>query len=289
VTHTARRAGRAGRASSDLTGLHVLVTGAGGDIGRAVCDRLHLLGARPIASDLPDRLEGLPYPTVGLDVTDADAVREALGRIQVLDGLILAHGITSRGRITVTPMAATRKVIEVNLVGAAFCAQAALPALVRSRGRIAVVSSVAGFGPLVDRSAYSASKHGLFGFFDTLRAETATLGVSVTVVAPSFVRTGIEDRAVFQHGRWVTTGQVLTPEQAARAIVAGMARRRRLVLPSRTSTLGWWVSRASPRVFERLMLRQVAVEGASAMMSDGSTSAVRPDRTAGVSDRGLQA
>lgn len=254
------------RPDTSLRGARVLVTGAGGGIGSHTCSVLHRVGARVIAADLagvggcPDALE-----RVTLDVTDDESVVEVVGRLGPLDGLILSHGVTSLGPAVGTPMAAVDRVLAVNLRGAIAVTQAALPGLIQRRGRIAVLSSVAGFAPLVHRTAYAASKHGIHGYFESLRAEVADSGVSVTIVAPSFVATGIEQRAAHRAGDgagdWSTTGEVLSPAEVAQAIVAGMARRRSLVLSSRTARAAYVLSRVAPGPYARTMRRRVLGAG----------------------------
>jgi short-subunit dehydrogenase len=134
--------------------------------------------------------------------------------------------------------------------------------LVARRGRIAVLSSVSGFAPLVHRTAYAASKHGLHGFFDSLRVETAGTGLSITIACPSFVRTGIEERAAHRaegtSGAWSTTGRIISPERLAAHVVSGMLARKRIVLPTMTARMAWTVSRLSPRLYDRLMRRRIA-------------------------------
>ncbi|MCU0266693.1 MAG: SDR family NAD(P)-dependent oxidoreductase, partial [Actinomycetia bacterium] len=240
----------------------VLVTGAAGGIGRAVCRRLAQGGADVLAADrTEDALAGVPGRPVAFDVTDDAAVRRAVSEVGPLDGLVLCHGITALGPAADVPAAAVDRVLDVNLRGAILVTLAALPGLVQQRGRIAVLTSVAGFAPLVHRTAYAASKHGVHGFFDSLRAELAPAGVSVTLVAPSFTATGIEERAAYRSagrlGTWSTTGEVLSPEQVAAAVVGGMAARRRLVLPSRTARLAYAVSRIAPARYEATMRRRV--------------------------------
>ncbi len=209
-----------------------------------------------IAMDLST--DGLAEPSASLDVTSASAEAVIAG-LGPLDGLVLAHGITALGPASEIPMDAMRTVLEVNLIGAIAAARAALPGLLERRGRIAVLSSVSGFAPLVDRSAYAASKHGLHGWFESLRAEEPA--ISVTMVAPSFVPTGIEQRAVHRAegsaGEWSTTGEMTTPEELAVAIVEGMLRRKRLVLPSRTARMAWILSRVAPPLYEWTMVRRI--------------------------------
>ena len=76
--------------------------------------------------------------------------------------------------------------MEVNYLGSVNITKAALPSLIDRRGAIAVVSSVAGFAPVLGRTGYAGSKHALHGLFDTLRAELRPSGVGVTIVAPRF-------------------------------------------------------------------------------------------------------
>ncbi|HYN57414.1 MAG TPA: SDR family NAD(P)-dependent oxidoreductase [Motilibacterales bacterium] len=244
----------------------MLVTGAAGGIGERTCSLLHRVGAQVIAADLagagpcPDADE-----RVTLDVTDDEAVDRVVGGLGPLDGLILSHGVTSLGPAVGTPMAAVDRVLAVNLRGAIAVTQAALPGLIQRRGRIVVLSSVAGFAPLVHRTAYAASKHGIHGYFESLRSEVSGSGVSVTIVAPSFVATGIELRAAHRAGAGAgarsTAGEVLSPDVVARAIVEGMARRRSLVLPSRTARAAYALSRVAPGMYARTMRRKVLGPG----------------------------
>ncbi len=241
------------------------MTGAAGGIGRETCRVLHGLGARVVAADLdPAGLEDASDDQVVLDVADDPMITRVVAGLGPLDGLVLSHGVTSLGPALGTPMAAVDRVLAVNLRGTIAVTQAALPGVVERRGRIAVLSSVSGFAPLVHRTAYSASKHGLHGYFDSLRAELADAGVSVTIVAPSFVATGIEQRAAFRapgrDGAWSTTGEVLVPADVAAALVEGMARRRALVLPSRTARAAYVLSRVAPGGYARTMRRRVLGE-----------------------------
>jgi short-subunit dehydrogenase len=155
-------------------------------------------------------------------------------------------------------------VLEVNFFGAVHCTAAALPSLLERRGRIVVMSSIAGFAPLATRAAYSASKHALHGFFESLRAEHRAEGLGVTLVCPSFVRTAIGASALGPGGELAGAGArtgirgEIEPEQVANAIVAAVHEDRDLVLVPRQAKLAWWVSRIAPGVYERIMLRQLA-------------------------------
>lgn len=252
---------------ASLRGARVLVTGAAGGIGAQTCGVLHRVGAHVIAADLAG-VEGMQDAdeVLSLDVTDEGGVLRAVTSVGPLDGIVLSHGVTSLGPAVDTPMSAVDRVLSVNLRGTIAVTQAALPGLIARRGRIVVLSSVSGFAPLVHRTAYAASKHGVHGYFESLGLELTGTGVSVTIVAPSFVATGIEARAAFRApgrgGAWSTTGEVLSPEEVAQALVAGMAARRALVLPSRTARAAWVLHRASPALYGRVMSRRILGAGA---------------------------
>ncbi len=267
------------RMRRDLAGRVVLITGAAGGLGAALCHRLAVAGARIAALDLEAarlaslvgdlQAAGAEALAIPADITDPAACVEAVGKtvahFGVLDGLINNAGISARSLLVDTDPAVIRRVMEVNFFGAANLTRAALQAIIARRGFIVAVSSVAGFAPLTGRTAYAASKHALHGFFDSLRTEVAGAGVGVTVVCPSFIRTGIGSAATDGSGAPVsgpriTTGGEATPEEIAARIVAAVAAGHELLLPDATSRKAWWLSRLAPRLYARIMRRRVGVE-----------------------------
>ncbi|MDP3617050.1 MAG: SDR family NAD(P)-dependent oxidoreductase, partial [Rhodoferax sp.] len=114
-------------------------------------------------------------------------------------------------------------------------------------------------------TGYAASKHALLGFFDSLRSEVEASGVSVTLVCPSFIRTGIGaaglggDGAAASSPR-ITSGGESTAEDIAQRIFVAVAKNRPLLLPDRTSHLAWWISRLAPGIYARTMKRRLGAE-----------------------------
>lgn len=247
-------------------GLKVVVTGAAGGIGSALCRRLAAEGAQVFAWDRDaEALERLAAevavePRV-VDLVDRVQVEEAAVEVGPFDVVINNAGVTALGPFGEVAAEAVEQVMAVNLFGAAHVTRATLPGVVERRGRIAVLSSVAGFSPLVHRTAYAASKHALHGLFESLRAELVGTGVTVTMVCPSFADTGIDTRAVAratgEKGRWSTTGRHLSADQVAAAVLRGLRRRRRLVLVGATAKLAYVTFRVSPALYERLMRRRI--------------------------------
>ena len=259
----------------------VVVTGAGSGIGAATSRAFAAAGDRVALLDrdgaavraLATRLEadGAPVLAIETDVARAadcqaavQAVRSAWGGIDVL---VNNAGITQVGRVIDTELEVLRRVLEINFFGAVHCTQAALPSLLERRGRIVVLSSVAGFAPLATRAAYAASKHALHGFFGSLRAEHRADGLGVTIVCPSFVRTAIGEHALgprgLEAGERTGVDREIEPERVAAAIVRAVARDRDLLLVPGQSRVAWWVSQLLPGLYERLMLRRLRARAAS--------------------------
>jgi NAD(P)-dependent dehydrogenase (short-subunit alcohol dehydrogenase family) len=254
----------------------VVITGAAGGMGRALCRRFGRAGAKLGLLDLKQtevesfarELEQAGIAAMGLacDVTDERACQTAVQKIVKkfggLDVLINNAGITHRSAFEKTQMQTFRKVMEVNFFGALHCTHAALPHLQKSRGMIIVMSSIAGFSPLFGRSGYSASKFALHGMFESLRTELREQGVHVMMVCPGFTATNIEKNALDGDGRPTThprstTGKIAPPEEVAEAIYRGALRNKRLLVLSTVGKLAYLVSRFFPAYYERVMMRRL--------------------------------
>ena len=257
-----------------FSGRVILVSGAAGGLGTALCRRFAASGAQIAAMDLDaGRLDALTAQlrssgTNALalpgDITDALACRHAVAQCRShfgsLHGLINNAGISHRSLLRNTDPEVIRRVMEVNFLGAVYLTHAALPHIIEQRGVIAAISSVAGYAPLIGRTGYSASKHALHGFFDSLRTEVEDAGVAVTLICPSFISTGIDAAALNAGGPRLTTGGESSPDDIATRIHDAMAAGDSLLLPDRTSRLAWWLSRLAPATYARIMKRRVGAE-----------------------------
>ncbi len=253
----------------------VVITGGAHGIGAALGARFAAAGHRVALLDLDadaarERAAALEAGgaralALECDVTSRKACDDAIARVTAafggVDVLVNDAGITQLGLVRETDVEVLRRVMEVNFFGAVNATLAALPSLLERRGRVALMSSVAGFAPLATRAGYVASKHALQGFFATLRAEHARDGLGVTLVCPSFVRTHIGERALGTRegaGAAARSGvaREIEPAAAAEVIYRGIAAGRRLVWVGREARLAWWLSQLAPRLYERLMLRR---------------------------------
>jgi NAD(P)-dependent dehydrogenase (short-subunit alcohol dehydrogenase family) len=192
-----------------MTGKLAWITGASTGIGRALALRLARDGWRVAASARgAEMLASLAAEGGGaihafpLDVTDAAAGARVLAEIErALGPVDLA--VVNAGTHAPTPAdafdpAVVRRLVEVNLLGAANTLAAVMPEMIRRRaGQIAVVASVAGYRGLPRAAAYSASKAGLIALAEGLKFDLDRHGVKIQVINPGFVRTPLTDKNDF--------------------------------------------------------------------------------------------
>lgn len=255
----------------------VVLTGASEGIGRALALRLANGGARLVlAARNQARLESLAEQcrdsgaqaiAVPTDVTDP-AQCEALVQAAVdsfggIDILIANAGATMWSRFDeLEDLTVVEQVMAVNYYGAVYCTKFALPWLKHSRGQIVAVASVAGMTGVPTRSAYSASKHAMVGFFDSLRIELADDGVAVTLVAPDFVVSEIHKRAFGATGKALgktpmQESKIMTADRCAELIIEATAARKRLLITSTRGRLGRWLKLVWPGLIDRIARRAI--------------------------------
>jgi len=173
-----------------------LVTGCSRGIGRATALALVARGWRVVGTLRDDReraaLEaaGVEVALLELRADPGAAVKAIIARLGGLDALVANAGAATFGCFEDLSAAELRDQLEVNFFGPAACAGAALPALRQSRGRLVLVSSIAGRRSAPGSSAYNASKFALEGWAEALRHELSGFGVPVVLVEPGLTATG---------------------------------------------------------------------------------------------------
>lgn len=257
-----------------LAGRVIVVTGAASGIGLAGATELHRCGAVPVLTDcdaqpLAEQARAIDPQLLHLplDVTDASqcerVMQAVLARYGRIDGVWANAGVASFGPLAHTDPHAWARCVQVNLLGSLNTVHAALPALMASRGLIAVSASVSSFAHPPAMSAYAASKAGLEAACNAWRIELAAHGVAVCVIHASWVRTALVDEGALHPGfvrlRDTAPGplrRMLEPQEAARQMVQGLARRqRRIFVPGWLAALHWLRGLLHERWAERELLR----------------------------------
>lgn len=257
----------------NCSGKTVLVTGAAGGLGAALCKRFGEAGGAIAALDrdgeglnrMADDLKarGIDIRTYLCDVTSEDESNQTVAKVIAdfggIDVLINNAGIAHRSAFVKTKPAVIRKVIEVSLLGSVYCTSAAIQSLIERQGMVIGISSIAGFSPLAGRTGYSAAKHGLTGFLETLRTEVADLGVGVMIVHATYIKTNIDKNALDGEGNQnrnekIPSGTVLMPDEAAEEIFKAALRRERMLLLGENAQQAWDLYHSNPLLYEKIML-----------------------------------
>ena len=242
--------------TESLAGKVVLVTGAARGIGAEVARRLGRRGARlGLIGMEPERLETLSrelgegHHWQPCDVTRQDELEDAVaGVVRALGGIdvVVANaGIGSHGTVSVAPVEALVRVLDVNLAGVVRTVSATLPHVTERRGYYLLVSSAAAFTALPGMSTYAASKAGVAHFGNVLRLEVAHVGVGVGVAHPSWVATDLVRDVQMEIPSFNEAlrklpgpfGRVTSLDECADAFVRAIERRQRTVYVPRS--LAW--------------------------------------------------
>ncbi|WP_110241920.1 SDR family oxidoreductase [Nocardioides gilvus] len=216
-----------------MTRTHV-VTGAGSGIGRALAARLADRGDRLV---LPVRSAeraaqvqaefGPEHLVVVLDLADPDACASGLAALVdsltsagwSVDSLVHSAGVVDLADVADFDQATWGAQIQVNLTAPAALTGALLPFLRRARGSVVFVNSTSGLVANPTWGAYAASKHGLRGLADSLRAEEARHGVRVTSVFPSRTATEMQAKVHAQEERDYHAEVWMRPESVAASLL----------------------------------------------------------------------
>ncbi len=261
------------------------ITGASSGIGEGLSRALAARGAsiilsgrnvgalEAVARDCADSLV-LPFEATDFDLI-AGLVERAWSWRGRVDALVNNAGITQRSLAVDTGFSVYQKIIAVDLLAPIALTQALLPRMVGAgSGRIVGISSVAGIVGSPLRSAYSAAKHGLIGYHDSVRAENEHLGINVHVVAPGSVRTNVSKNALTADGsrRGVSDSAIdngMPPAEAAEAMLAAIeAGKREIVLATGAELDAAVLRRQDPEALFELMSAVVRAGYAKEMATD---------------------
>jgi short-subunit dehydrogenase len=248
----------------------MIITGASAGIGKALAyalaphaPRLVLVARdRRRLEEVAEACERVGATTLVLptDVADSQAcaqmIQMTMEKFSRIDVLVNNAGISMWSTVEeVKDVSCFQRIMDVNVMGSVYCTKFALPFLIKTQGRIVAISSVAGLTGVPFHAVYSASKHAMNGFFESVRIELAGIGVSVTIVAPDFVQSEIFERSLGADGQPLGRqlhdhGSFLSAEACADIIVRAMVQRKRLVVTSWRGKAGRWVKLCLPQIID---------------------------------------
>lgn len=246
----------------------IWITGASSGIGEALAielskknNRLILSARRKEALQLVVNKLALPENAkiLPLDLTDSASFEKIFEQAKAffgkIDVLINNGGISQRAYTHEAPLAIDRQVMEVNFFGAVGLTKLVLPEMIAQKsGQLIVISSVVGKYGFPMRSAYSASKHALHGFYESLLLEHAHNNIEVTMVMPGRIKTNISvnaiDKSGNKHGK-MDDGQAngIPADVCARAIIKAAEKGKKEVFIGFKEALLAKIKRLSPAFF----------------------------------------
>lgn len=256
----------------------IVITGASSGIGRALAKEFGLMGAKlslaARRTDLLEELRGeLPGTEILIQTTDVslendcrNLMEETIKRFGRIDLLINNAGLSMRAVFEDVDLKVIRQLMDVNFFGTVYCSKYALPYLLKTRGSLVGVISIAGYVGLPGRSGYSASKFAIRGFLDTVRIENLQKGLHVLVAAPGFTASEVRQVALTNDGSQQgetprDESKMMTSEECAHHIVRAIQKRKRsLILTFTEGKLTVFLGKFFPALLDRLTYSHMAKE-----------------------------
>lgn len=192
----------------------IWITGASSGIGEALTYKFSALGAKLIISSrnsealykVKTNCKGSPLDihVLPLDLAKTESLPDfahtatkIYGRVDII---IHSGGVSQRSLAIETELQVAQSIMNINFWGTVALSQAILPGMIsRNFGHIVIISSLVGKFGTKFRSAYSASKHALHGYFDSLRTEISP-EIKVTIICPGFIKTNVTFNALKADG-----------------------------------------------------------------------------------------
>lgn len=256
----------------------VIVTGASSGIGKALAYRFRKAGARVmLAARREDALKTIAADLgneeqVAWCVTDVaqkedceNLVAQTLSKFGRIDVLINNAGISMRTLLKDTEAEVIERVMQVNFSGTLYCTKAALDAVMKTKGSIVGVSSIAGYRGLPGRTGYSASKFAMHGLLEALRTELLETGVHVLVACPGFTESNIRKTALTADGSAqgetpLKEAKLMSAEEVADRIFNAVQKRKRTIVLTRQGKLTVFLNKWLPGKMDRLVFNHFRKE-----------------------------
>ena len=213
----------------------VLLTGAGGGIGRSIASLLLSSDWRIVGVGRDPARPGFSqkeFSQATIDLSDLEHLPEQLrllaGEHEDIDSVVCAAGVGRFGSLEEFSYQQIRELIDINLTSQLYVVRAFLPLLKRrGRGDVVLIGSEAALAGGARGAVYSATKFALRGFCQSLRQESAAAGIRVTLINPGMVRTDFFDQLDFEPGE--DLAHAIVPEDIAVAV--------KMVLSARAETV----------------------------------------------------
>ncbi|MES2418082.1 MAG: SDR family oxidoreductase [Bacteroidota bacterium] len=258
----------------------IVITGASSGIGKALAEELAKRGANlvlaarqyvtlcEITASLEEKYQ-IKALAVQTDVSKEDdckaLIEQTINTFGKIDVLINNAGISMRALFNDLDLSVLKNLMDVNFWGTVYCTKFALPEILKTKGSIVGVSSIAGYRGLPGRTGYSSSKFAMNGFMEALRTELLKTGVQVMVACPGFTTSNIRVSALAKdglaHGETsMEEGKMMTAEEVAQRISDGILKRKRTLIMTGQGKLAVWMNKLFPAFTDKKVFELFAKE-----------------------------
>lgn len=258
----------------------VVITGASSGIGKALAIEFAGRGANLVVAarqyvalcELTESLireYGIQAVAVQCDVSVEDdcalLIKQSILTFGKIDVLINNAGISMRALFNDVDIKVMKTVMDINFWGTVYCTKFALPHILKTKGSVVGVSSIAGYKGLPGRAGYSASKFAMNGFLDVLRMENLKTGVHVMTACPGFTTSNIRNTALDKNGvpqgeSTLEEDKMMTAEEVAKIIANGVENRSRTLIMTGQGKLLVQLSKFFPAWLDQLVYKQFTRE-----------------------------
>lgn len=253
----------------------IWITGASSGLGAEIARQSAMQGAKVILSarnveklnQLSDELENSSdHLVLPLDLEKSEnfpeLVQTVIARYGRIDALYNNGGISQRSEASSTDLEMDRRIMEINYFGNVALSKAVLPIFQKQQsGHYIVISSIAGKFGFFLRSAYSASKHALHGFYESLMLEEEKNNIYVTIACPGKINTDISVNALNESGS--ATGVMddnqvngMSPKECVKQLLSAVKKNKKEVLIGNKEIKAVMLKRFFPKLFWRVIKKQ---------------------------------
>lgn len=257
----------------------VLITGGSSGIGKSCVHKYADEGYNVVFTGRNnDRIEEViselnekGVKNLGLKVDAAsregamEVVSKAIEAFGGVDVLICNAGISMRALFEDVDLDVFEQVMQINFTGAVYYVKYCLPHILKSKGSIVAISSINGHRGTPARTAYTASKYAMEGFFEALRTEVMHRGVHVLVVSPGFTGTNIRNAALTASGASQgesprDEGKMMTSDEVANAVYRGQLKRKRDIVLTTQGKMAVFLNKFIPATMDKIVYKVMAKE-----------------------------
>ena len=262
-----------------MKGKVVIITGASSGIGKSCALEFSKLGAnlmlaarseiklREISEEINKNGGNSTFfaTDVSIEKECDKMVQKTISFFGQIDILVNNAGISMRSIFNELDLSVFKKVMNVNFWGAVYCTKYALPYILKNKGSVVGVSSIAGHKGLPGRTAYSASKFALQGFLESLRIENYKKNLHVLIICPGFTSSNIRKKALqgdgLQQGESPRSEKkMMSSEKVALYMINAIQKKKNNLVLTSNGRLTVFLNKFFPKLVDKLVFNHMSKE-----------------------------